>query len=415
MIINCNNKIRPFLSELIFFFLSFIFAGTISVIPQAYLLKYYPLQKNAYLVILIFFGTVASMLGVRMSNAPCVYRNMDKRKYAPAIMIIAVAVLMNALFYIGNILAFIAALAAAKYISNLIYNYLDTLISIENSENYIKKHVNIMLVYQLSAYIIAPLYLSAFYFHSRINGILLAVLSILSILFMTQSEAQSRKENVAPITNGQTQKLDSSEIRYILYAILIQTGISIVSSLIIFILKDYYNYKDALLKGGMLISYIGIIAIAVIYATSYVNAKRGISGNPQGVTMQIAPNYIAIACFFISAWLLYMRGSQSFIYMLIIGTFTGTAYGLFLYSTRTYANMKAKLENKGKMLVYYNNIPNIGILASLGLIALFTILSNKYGMNIDKAIILTLMFLCCISVFVVMNYSHHSSNAKGHK
>ena len=399
-----KTKLEPFLREIVFLFLSLLFAGTIYVIPQTFLLKYYPEDKNTLLTFLIIAGTIAAILGVWMSNGRRINKALCHRRYSTVLLLIALTILFNLLYFIHTIALFICVLAAVKFISNLVYNYLDTSFSGSSGEHGLKQHVKAVLLYQLLAYILAPVYFSVFFFKAPFNVIGISLVSIFSIVFILKAKGIAAATAANPV-KAREDRLDRVERSFLAYSMLIQVGMMIISSLAIFILRDYYFYEDAVLKGGILVGYISFISVAAIFATAFYRKRSDKKSDAKGIVLPTATNYAAAALFFISALLLLARLSHAFAYLLVIGTLTGAAYGLYLHSTRTYANMKASREHKTRVLVHYNNLPNIGTLISLSLVYIFTQISGRMGVDFNKTILVVVLCLYLFCAAAVANYS----------
>ena len=99
-------------------------------------------------------------------------------------LLTALTILFDLLYFIKGIFVFLPVLVAVKFISNFLYSYLDTSITNTSGENGLKQHVKAVLLYQLLAYIIAPVYFSALFFKTPLNVIGVSLISILSIFFI---------------------------------------------------------------------------------------------------------------------------------------------------------------------------------------------------------------------------------------
>lgn len=398
-----KNSFESFLQEIVFFFLSVVFAGTIYVIPQIFLLKYYPESKNTFLTGLVVAGTIAAVMGVWMSNNQRIYKAVRNRKYFIPLLLIVLTLLFNLLHFINSIVLFLLLLVAVKLISNFIYNYLDISLSSGSTEQELKQHVKAVLLYQLLAYIIAPVYFSLCFFRTPFNILGVSLISIFSIVFLLKAKANIVAADTKKVNVG--KKLDRSDWSFLLYSSLVQVGMMIISSLIIFILRDYYFYEDAVLKGGILVGCISLVSVVTIFVTAFLRKKVGEKSDQKGIFLSTKTNYIAMVLFFMSGVMLLAKLSNTYIYLLMTGTLTGVAYGLYLYSTRTYANSKASVEGKTKILVHYNNIANIGALISLSLVYIFTQVSNSLEVNFNKMILVVVLCIGVLCMAAIANYS----------
>ncbi|SLM29489.1 membrane hypothetical protein [Desulfamplus magnetovallimortis] len=430
-----KKSLSLILEEMVFFYISILFSGTTYVIPQIFLLKYYPENKTMLLALLVIAGTLASILGVWLSTGQKCGQLLNDSKSAIISLFLLLTVLFNFQYFIQSITLFLLVLIAVKFISNFLYNYLDTGLSNQNSEFELKHHVNAMVLYQLLAYISAPVFFSAFFFLTPVNIVVPTLIAIISILFLSFSSRMIPSFNTKTKTSPEGSRLNGSEKCFLIYVFLIHAGVILVSSLAIYILQDYYQMKNAVQIGGALIGYISFIAVLTIFAVIILTSKRlekrgtvlslstETKGNPLSLSsearerplsfsdetrenplsLSTKSNVATSSLLIFGSLLFFLKLSESVPYVFFIGTVTGIALGLFLHSTRTYANQKANMENKANILMYYNNLPNIGTLLSLGLTFVFTIIAEKTNTNFDQMILIVIMMVfvsCFVSILV---------------
>jgi len=381
----------------VFLFLSFLRAGTRNVIPQIFFLTHHPDSKHSLLSLFLILGTVASIAGVwssRGGRAAGIRRIMTQRAL-PCLLVAIVTVLFLGLFGTTHLVLYFAIFIALKFTADFLYGYLDDVFVKSCTTTLLKTHVQTVLLYQLLGITAAPFVFSFYYSNQVVIASVIGCMGLASGLALTSgtSRPASPRSSESP---KQESRIDRVDVLFLLYSGLILQTIIVFTTIVIFLLGDYYHLDDAKIKGGIFIGATSIVAIVTIFAAQ---ARR------RSTTTRVfnpTVNLIVAALFFASFMLFFVRASLSFAYVMTIAVLAGIAYGLFLGDTRSHASTISKAHNKPGLLSAYNNLTNFASLIGYGVSLAMALTCEQLGLDYFKVMLAISMALSALSVGIIL-------------
>ncbi|MDP4181598.1 MAG: hypothetical protein Q8942_10940 [Bacillota bacterium] len=394
--------------NIIYFFCSFIWAATISILPQVFFMTYYPEQKNTYLSLFLLLGTLASIAGILTSHNNSFYfsitENTGRRSFLAVCCIFTMAATYSGLFLVKNLFLYLVCFVLMKFISNLFYNFIDRFFVECSDQQQIRIHVQANLLFQLLGLMAAPLYFSFFSGNKILSISLIWVIAIFSLCYMMtdirKMSTNSRKNKVLDRAFPQ-KKISRYHHLFTAYSLLILTAVNMMISMMIYILKDYYHFSNASEKGGVVIGVISVLAvITVLFSVVFVKPFTPIKNNHNvRQKFPVRANGIAIWGFILIIGAFYLKITDSFFILLCFCSFAGIFYGIFLYSTRNYAS-SASL-NTG-LISIYNNLPNYASLVGSLLILSVSLLAKTQAMDFSKLMLEIILVLFILALFALI-------------
>lgn len=389
-----------------YFYTSFIWAGTLSVIPQIFFMSNYPEQKNTLLSLFLLFGTFASIIGILTSHINKFYFFINatkvRRNLLIASSIFTIAVTFSTLLLVRNLTAYFIFFIILKFISNLFYNYIDRLFVAISNQQQLKIHVRSNLLFQLLGIMIAPFYFSFFYSKTAQNIIFIWVIAFFSGVFIfSDLKNSSLLSNSGKCTFPQ-KKLSLYNKLFITYTLLILAATTMLTSIMIYILKDYYKFSNASTKGAAIIGVISIFAVVSVFMSG-VQIKFANSLKNNYVTtikFSVIQNLVSILLFILALFVFYFKISSSYYLLLSFSAFCGISYGIFLNSTRNYASSDSK--NNNGLISIYNNLPNYASLVGFFIIFITSLLSKAFTMDFCKFMLLIILIIFGLSLFALI-------------
>jgi hypothetical protein len=393
----------------IYFFTSFIWTATLSVVPQIFFMSNYPEQKNTLLSLFLLLGTMASVIGILTSQANKFYYFINATKVRRKLLIVSciftIAVTFSALLRVKNLTAYFTCFILLKFISNLFYNYIDRLFVAVSNPQQLNVHVRANLLFQLLGIMVAPFYFSFFAAKTAQNIVLIWIIAFLSMLFI-----DSDLKNSSPLCSTGNpafpkEKLSLYHKLFITYAVLILSATTMLISIIIYILKDYYKFSNTATKGGIIIGVISIFAVISVFMSGvlikYANHFKNNHTPP--IKFSVIPNIISLLIFIVTTLAFYFKVSGSFYFMLGLSAFSGISYGIVLSSTRNYASSDSK--NNTGLISIYNNLANYASLVGFLLILPASLLTKALAMDFCKlmlGIILVFFGLSLLTLVLII-------------
>lgn len=393
----------------IYFFTSFIWTATLSVLPQVFFMTNYPEHKNTFLSLFLLLGTLASIAGILTAQNNKFYSSLTatahRRNLVTAICIFAIAVTFSGLLLVRNSGLYFTCFILMKFISNLFYNWIDRFFVVACSDReQLEIHVRSNLIFQLLGIMIAPLYFSVYISYTTTNLVLLWTMAILSIalLIITDGKKASPKYRKSDplFPKG---KLSIFHRLFVAYSILILTSVTMLISMMIYILKDYYKFDNPAAKGGAIIGVISAFAVITVLMSG-VLSKLKIKLKHKDKSHQgfsAWPNGIALFLLILMTLAFYLKISSSFYVLLCLCSFAGISYGIFLFCTRNYASSAS--ENT-MLISVYNNLPNYASLAAYLLTLAVSFVAKNKALDFSRVmlgIILALFVLSFITLYLI--------------
>jgi len=398
-----------FLRNLVFFFFSFIWVGTQSVIPQIFFLMHYPQSKNTLLASFLIVGTMFSIIGILASQHNWL-RIFTSQKIIVILLFTAVILTSFSLFWVTHLMLYFAIFIVLKFASNYLYNFLDQSFVKTTAQSQMKIHVRSNLIYQLLGIMIAPFYFAFFYSNTLLNIGILGFIGLLSMFFAMKSVAEKTTFKQPSHKTSLQSGLGTREKLFLLYSFLVLTSVIVFTSFLIYFLKDYYQFENAETKGGFLIGVTSVVAIISVFIASFI--QKPITNLSERKTVEatlFAPaiQLFIMMLFFIAIILFYMKLSLSFGYIFSLCIFTGIAYGLFLAFTRNYASLVSVNFNSPHLLSVYNNLPNYAALIGFGIVVLMSYVSKYFLFDLLAGILVVIMAILTVSFFCWLAMTLH--------
>ena len=404
----------------IYFFTSFIWTATLSVLPQVFFMTYYPEHKNTFLSLFLLLGTLASVAGILTSQNNKFYSSLtataQRRNLVTASCIFATAVTFSGLFLVRNLSLYFACFILMKFISNLFYNWIDRLFVARSDREQLEIHVRSNLIFQLLGIMIAPLYFSVYISNTTTNLVLIWTMAILSmVLLMITDDGKKVSPNYRkndPLFPQ--EKLSLYHRLFVAYSILILTSVTMLISMMIYILKDYYKFDNPAAKGGTIIGVISAFAVITVLmsgvlSTPQIKLQNKVSSHQ---VFSPWPNGIALFVLILTTLAFYLKISSSFYILLCLCSFAGISYGIFLFYTRNYASSASK--NPGLISVY-NNLPNYASLAGYLLTLPVSFVAKTKALDFSRlmlGIILAFFVLSFLTLYLI-SIKNQSFEEKG--
>ncbi|WP_242831110.1 hypothetical protein [Desulfosporosinus meridiei] len=391
----------------IYFFTSFIWTATLSILPQAYFMSNYPEQKNTYLSLFPLLGTLASIGGILTSQKDKFYFSLiapaRRRNFLTACCIFTMAASFSGLLGVKNLGLYFACFVLLKFISNFLYNCLDRFFVGKTAGEQLTIHVRSNLFFQLLGIMLAPLYFSCFAAYPSQNIILIWTIALLSMLFLSQDPQTIRPDFRADEGSLAKSMLTFYDQLFVAYSALILTAVTMLISMMIYILSDYYQFSNPTAKGGTIIGVISIFAVITVLRFGFFSKQPiKLTDNPN---FSAHSNGIATLGLILITLFFYLKVSRSFAFLLGGCSLAGISYGIFLFCTRNYASSSsANMGANSGLISIYNNLPNYASLACYLLTLSVSLSAKNYGLDFSKLmlkIILGFFGLALITLFLM--------------
>ena len=404
----------------IYFFTSFIWTATLSVLPQVFFMTYYPEHKNTFLSLFLLLGTLASIAGILTAQNNKFYSSLtataQRRNLVTASCIFATAVTFSGLFLVKNLSLYFACFILMKFISNLFYNWIDRLFVARSDREQLEIHVRSNLIFQLLGIMIAPLYFSVYISNTTTNLVLIWTMAILSIVLLIITDVKKIspdfRRNGPLIPKG---KLSLYHRLFVAYSVLILTSVTLLISMMIYILKDYYKFDNPVARGGMIIGVISAFAVITVLMSG-VLSKPQIKLKDKAKSQQefpAWPNGIALFVLTLTTLAFYLKIFSSFSIILCLCSLAGISYGIFLFCTRNYASSAS--ENT-LLISVYNNLPNYASLAGYLLTLPVSFVAKTKALDFSRlmlGIILTFFVLSFLTLYLISIKNQSSKKKEG--
>jgi hypothetical protein len=365
----------------------------------------YPEQKNILLSLFLLFGTTASIIGVLTSHSNKFYFFMNATKIRRNLLIAAtiftIAVTFSTLLLVKKLTAYFILFIILKFISNLLYNYIDRFFVAISNEQQLRIHVRSNLLFQLLGIMTAPFYFSIFYSKTAQNIVLIWVIAFFSGASIFLDLKNSSVISDLGKYKFPQKKLSHYNKLFITYTLLILAATTMLTSIMIYILKDYYKFSNASTKGAAIIGVISASAVISIFMSG-VQIKFANSINKNYVTsikFSVIENLLSILLFILAIFVYYIKISSSYYLLLSLSAFCGISYGIFLNSTRNYASSYSK-DNSG-LISIYNNLPNYASLVGFFIIFITSLLSKAFDVDFCQFMLLIILVIFGLSLFVL--------------
>ncbi len=407
------TKTQIYLRSIVFFFICLIRSGTLVVIPQLFLINNYSQNKNSLLAFILILGTITAILGLRRSSK---VKEFKRPKTVISLSIVIITLSLFPLFLVKNLVAYFLVFCFLRYTVNFTYNYVDQYFVRTTPDKLLKAQVNANVKYQLFGIMISPFYFPFVSDLLFINIGILVGLGLLSAWFATRKSNKIDSSNLSQKRKSEEEtKFTTKDWLFIIYAGSVISGVTVLSSIIIYVLKDYYLFSDPKTFGGILIGLISIVAIGTVQIHSILKKPIIVSDTVELEFRMFSPylTFIALGLFLIVTILLGLKLSTSFEYLIFLSYAAGCANGLFLSITRQYAGRISVVSCKPKLLSMYNNLTNYAALVGFSILLPVSLVSAKTDLNFCFTMIHVITGFFFIAICFSILYLFKSAPVKG--
>ncbi len=365
-----------------YFYLASMIVATSYIVPQFFFLQFFPESKDSYLMALLVVGTIFSIWGVNL--AELISLQLIKPQKWLAITLTICGLLSYLLFQLSNLLLFLGVFIFAKLLLNFCFHFMDSYFVRTTDSNTITTHASSHSIYTLLGTVCASLYLGYCFEFKQFNSWLFLGLA----LFCAVNALYFRtKHNVLEPVKVVAGKLAAYQKYYLSYGIAIFSAYGVFSSILVYLLHDYYQLANPRSLAGLILALsciVGALAIVVL------NANRG-GRNADLFGGKIVPWLVVINT---SAILLFLlKPIESPLFVVLLSVVTGATYGLFLSLNRTLVSKLAQAQDQRRFLFIYNNLPNYSALLGFTLCSGVMFVCARIDIE-PYRIILSMVTLC---------------------
>lgn len=335
----------------------------------------------------------------------------DHFKFFIIITILILGLSLLGLFMTTVIVFFISLFVITKVLSQYLVNTVDEHYVSVTSSIQLSKHSQNATLFQLVGIVAAPVYFSFLYAQPLINVIALSLISLLglyTILSNISGQPYDVEKQVYPDQASSISKLNQSDRLFLVYIVISSSATLIFSANIIFLLQDYYQFRSPLQIGGILLGLINLTAILSVVLQKIIGPL--IVGRKRSTLSRVGLSRIHISVSTISILLIilvFLKPSESALFLSIVFAILGVVYGLFRYYTREYASHIAKEYHRPRMLIMYNNMSNYSILISAIMMFALSLLVKVVVFSFLQLILWSVIGLFVISLLVVIRFVKH--------
>lgn len=391
-----------------FFYLSFFTAGTQTIVTQMYLLKHYPDFKAILLPAILLSGAITGISGAFVSRR---FLRVKTSALTIGFLIFVHAFCFLALLNTGQIILYGLFYVVGCFLMAFLHNYLDNYYARTADASSINLHILSLLVFQMFAFIISPLFFAVAgtgYLSTIIVG-MLAVLTGGPAFFILTKSIHAAGKDSGETRNSQQQQapMAPKEKLALVYILLLFTVVSIYLSMATYIVSDYYRFADYSTKSGIALMVTSLAACIGVIKLKPLKSSQGTTTTPDPYFRPRLQLLIAGTAFAMG-FLMMLKLFNSFIYFLIISIILGYVYGLFLNSTRQYAVNISNYRNSTLFLTIYNNGQSISFVISNILLACIWLLQRTF--QAEYYLLLFTMLLSLLVIDIVLLIRWRSAN-----
>lgn len=358
-------------NDVFFFFTSFFFAGAQNMISQLFFETYYPENKVILLSLTLLFGSAMTILGISLSSR---FLDVDNRIICllAGLSIVEFVVLILTKTFVFYILA----MGGACFCLNFLFNSLDNFLNRNVSDEQRAFHVKMLLTFQMSAYIVSPVFFSIFL---KKKMVCLPVIIIVGVLGF-QSVIRERNKNVEIMSVGQTQKKTSKKepLRkrqklFIGFCGTTFTSIYILMACLTYVFGDYLRVKNHALVSSVFMMGLVIVSLLVVVFTDNVK-----DDNDEVELFAPKLEIMGMLMLIIAVLMLMVKVKVSVWLYVVPAVIFGFGYGYYLCLGRRYANC-CKVGRS--MVSAYNTVQNVSSLVGYIISFLIGIISKRTGLS----------------------------------
>ncbi len=359
----------------IFFILSLLWSATIFVLPQVYLLKFFPDDKSFLLSVTLSLTTLGAALGIFYSQYQ-VRKGITASKVSTTLFgILSIASMLLILFEIPLLPLYLAATFIFRFTSNWLFNHIDIANLSTMAEGDKKGYVANLTIFQMLGQMCGPLLFGLTLDLFWVSFTIVLVMLVWTTYLVSQTHFEQIKLKAHETSEPWLTQFSNLSIhtkRYFLYTLLIMAGGYGFFGQLIYLLKDYKNVENAEFVSSIIVASALCLSIVSVFV---LNAR--IKNPLKHRYIFVLPTLIMVS----GSVLLIM--SHSMVGYALLPLFLGLGTGMFFYITRLYAASPQDTEHTTTVLSLYNNMPNLAslvIFILLGVVAkLFDTTNESLG------------------------------------
>ncbi|MFC5402839.1 hypothetical protein [Cohnella soli] len=389
---NVTVRARSF----IYFFISFLGTGIQNIIPQVFFSQNVQESKMFWLSVCLVLGSVGSIVIIWCTHSAKYFRMQGSRprsiKWVVAISL-ALSVLASAsLLLAAHIALFMASFFLTRTASQLFINVMDRYYVHVLPKADISSHSRNTTLSQLIGMMLAPIYfsLTLHRFSPLLNWLVLfAGFSAVAVIVWHDLRRLPQGEPIAVSSSSAARSgatIGAYEILFLGYVIALSSASMLFSSNLIFALADLYHMEHAVVRSGLLLTIIHVMAIVAVFMTKLAR------GRSMTVRIHLPLSLLMLA----SLVLFFFPANAGIGYLAAIGASIGCVYGLFSLYARKHATEWSVQTGRPVLLSLYNNQSSYAIVVSS--LAAF-VLSLISGPHMDMYLHL---LIASVSLFVVI-------------
>ena len=365
---------KIFARNLTYLYTSIFCAGIQNIVTQMFFDRHYPEGKETLMSIALFFGALFTMLGI-LASSPEVegrsahpYATKRSRSALVVVMVGTILLTFSGLFFVKSFLAYTILFSAASFCVNYIYNILDVFLTATVEEKHRTHSVRVLLGYQMSGYVIAPLFFSCFVDKPAICIGFTMIAGLLGYLpagleYVGRGLVRKAETKVEVAGEG---KVDGDVIFQdrlaMVYCFFTFMAFYVLMPSVAYFLKDYLGIENYAVQSSLFMAGVVVVSSLVIAL---------------GPAKKLWRFRIATPVFSTAALLLLMITRSSHPLVLTVSvTICGLGYGTFLSGGRSYVN---EGEAERNLVNRYNKNMTIASLLAYLLAAGVSFLCERSG------------------------------------
>ncbi len=371
-----------------YFYLASMIVATSYIVPQFFFLQFFPENKDGYLMALLVVGTIFSIWGVNLAEVFSL-QIIKPQKWLAVILTIC-GLLSYILFQSSSLVLFLGVFIFAKFLLNFCLHFMDGYFVRITDSNAISTHASSHSIYTLLGTVCASLYLGYWFEFKQLNSWLFLGLGLFCAVNALQSIT---KHDVIEPANSVVGRLATYQKYYLSYGITIFSAYGVFSSILIYLLHDYYQFPNPRSLGGLILA---LSCIAGALAIVVLNVNRG-GRNADLFGGKIVPWLVVINSCAILLFLL--KPIESPFFVVLLSVVTGATYGIFLSLNRTLVSKLSQAQSQRRFLFLYNNLPNYSALLGFALCSGIMLICSRIGVEPYSIILLMITLLFPIGLY----------------
>jgi len=384
--------------------------GTTSMVAPVHFGRHFPEQKAVLLALCLVLGSVAAVLGIRVSGA-LVTRTPHARtllgERAALSLFALLGLLCASLYLTAGAFLFVAAFAGVQFVNQFVFNTVDQQYVRNTAPAGLGAHAQLAAAYSLAGMVLSPVTL-ALAGSSPATGPVAGATIFLALAWAVRPQQGSAVPGAAAPAGGSAPAGEAApqaaagaigrqDRVFGLFYLLAFGAVMSVSSQMVFIVSDHYRLADAVVSAGMLL---GVSQVAALAAVALIALSRGKGGRE--VTAGVRIPAAAAGAFTLAAMLALARLVPSLPYLVAVAVLTGLSFGAVQLWIRSYASRQARL--RPAVLSMFNNVANYASLFAFALNLCLSLAAGALGLS-AIALVLSGVLACAAGALAVVGWT----------